>query len=381
MKSVSETILHNLNTLLVVIDPGGEVSYVSPSVQRLLGFDSADLLGSGWGQLPRRSAEESASVKTEILSLLKRPGGSLPSYEREMRSARGEQKYIMWNVCRSDDGGLVGIGYDVTERKRAEMLLAEKLKELQHKNGELTESITYARRIQQSILADPSGLAAHTSDAFILYQPKDIVSGDLYWYFRKENKLYVAAVDCTGHGVPGALMSVVANGLLRNTIVKKSLGSPAEILFALDEELQHAFPGENVADGMDVALCEIDLAEKKLSFAGAFRPLVVMRDGLLKEVKGSKFPIGAYAEEQKSFDLHVEPLHAGDTLYLFSDGYADQFGGERGKKFRKKNFYELLASIQDMDMAEQCSFLEYAHNNWRQQEAQTDDILVIGLKI
>lgn len=381
MKSVSETILHNLNTLLVVVDPDGQVSYVSPSVQRLLGFNSADLLGSGWWKLPRRSQEESALVKNEILDLIRRPGALVPSYEREMRSARGDLKYVVWNVCRSDDGGLVSIGYDVTERKRTELLLDEKLRELQLKNSELTESITYAKRIQQSILADPAGLGNHVRDTFVLYQPKDIVSGDLYWYCRKEGKLYIAAVDCTGHGVPGALMSVVANGLLRNTIQKKSLHDPAAMLLALDEELQLAFPGEHVSDGMDIALCELDLANKRLSFAGAFRPLVIIRGGKLTEIKGSKYPIGAYMEGEKTFELHRQELMAGDTLYLFSDGYADQFGGERNKKFQRKNFYELLLSIQDMDMAEQGSFLEYAHNNWRQQEPQTDDILVIGLKI
>jgi PAS domain S-box-containing protein len=381
MKSVSETILHNLNTLLVVVDPDGEVSYVSPSVQRLLGYDSAELLGGGWWRLPRRSPAESASVKTEILELMQRPSLAAPVYEREMRAARGDVKYVVWNVCRSEDGGLVGIGYDVTERKRAEMLLGEKVKELQLKHSELTGSISYARRIQQSILADPEGLAQHLSDAFIYYQPKDIVSGDLYWYYRKENKLYVAAVDCTGHGVPGALMSVVANGMLRNTIVKKSPASPAEILYALDEELQLAFPGENVSDGMDVALCEIDLEQKVVSFSGAMRPLVLVRDGKPAEIKGSKFPIGAFTGVRKQFALHRLQASAGDSLYLFSDGYADQFGGERSKKFQKKNFYELLASMQHMDMTEQSSFLEYAHNNWRQHEEQTDDILVIGLKI
>jgi len=381
MKSVSDTILHNLNTLLVVVNTSGEVNYVSPSVQRLLGFDSKALLGNGWWKLPRASEEESARIKNQILSGIKTPGSLVPVIEREMLTATGDKKYIVWNTCISDDGSLVGIGYDITERKRAEFLLDKKIKELQLKNNELTESITYAQRIQQSILANPDGLSEHVSDSFIHYQPKDIVSGDLYWYYKKENKLYVAAVDCTGHGVPGALMSVVANGLLRNIIVKRNLANPAEILFALDEELQLALLNENSADGMDIALCEIDLTSKKLSFSGAFRPLVLIRDNKLIEFKASKYPIGLYVDVKKQFDLHEYDLQTGDSLYLFSDGYSDQFGGERNKKFQRKNFYELLLSIQDMDMTEQCSFLEYAHNNWRQDLPQTDDILVIGLKI
>jgi PAS domain S-box-containing protein len=381
MKSVSETILHNLNTLLVVVNPNGEVKYVSPSVQRLLGFNSTELLGNGWWKLPRASEEGGVIVKNQILSVIQKPGIAFPVYEREMFSANGDKKFIVWNMCPADDGGLVGIGYDVTERKRAELLLDKKIKELQLKNNELTESITYAQRIQQSILANPDGLTEYVSDSFIHYKPKDIVSGDLYWYFKKENKLYVAAVDCTGHGVPGALMSVVANGLLRNIIVKRNLANPAEILFALDEELESALLDQNSADGMDIALCEIDLESKKLSFAGAFRPLALIRENKLVEFKGSKFPIGLYAEAEKHFDLHEYDLRSGDTLYLFSDGYGDQFGGEKNKKFQRKNFYDLLLSIQDMDMTEQHSFLEYAHNNWKQDLPQTDDILVIGLKI
>ncbi len=381
MKSVSETILHNLNTLLVVVGPHGGVDYVSPSVQRLLGFDSSELLGNGWWKLPRASEEESVLVKNQILSVLKSPGPVLPVYEREMFSSRGDKKFIVWNMCPADDGGLVGIGYDITDRKRAELALSEKVRELQFKNNELTESITYAQRIQQSVLADPVGLSEHLAGAFIHYQPKDIVSGDLYWYHKKGNKLYVAAVDCTGHGVPGALMSVIANGLLRNIIIKRNLAGPKEILYALDEELRAALPGENSADGMDIALCEIDLTEKKLSFSGAFRPLVLIRNGKLCEFKASKFPIGSYAGVAKQFDLHEQDLETNDVLYLFSDGYSDQFGGEKNKKFQRKNFYDLLLSIQDMDMNEQRSFLEYAHNNWRQHLPQTDDILVIGLKL
>ncbi|MBC7864710.1 MAG: SpoIIE family protein phosphatase [Bacteroidia bacterium] len=381
MKSVSKTILHNLNTLIVVVDPAGEVNYVSPSVQRLLGFNSSELLGNGWWKLPRASEEESVSVKNQILAGIKTPANLIPVIEREMTTSTGDKKCIVWNTCIADDGSLIGIGYDITDRKRAESQLSKKLKELQVKNTELTESINYAKRIQQNILSNPEGLSEYVSDSFIHYQPKDIVSGDLYWYFKKENKLYVAAVDCTGHGVPGALMSVIANGLLRNIIVKRNLANPSEILFALDEELQIALMNENSLDGMDVALCEIDLLTKKLSFAGAFRPLVLIRNNELIEFKASKYPIGFYSDAKKQFDLHEYDLQKGDSLYLFSDGYSDQFGGEKNKKFQRKNFYSLLLSIQDMEMNEQCSFLEYAHNNWKQDWPQTDDILVMGLKI
>ena len=382
MNAIGEAILQNLNTLIVVIDPKGEVSYTSPSVQRLLGFNTTELLGNGWWNLPRASAEEGLLVKKQILSVIEKSDKiRIPVFEREVFTAKGEKKVIVWNSNLAEDGSLVGIGYDITERKYTEGLLDKKIKELQVKNSEMLESIAYAQRIQKSILANPDGLSEYVSDSFIYYQPKDIVSGDLYWYYKKENKLYVAAIDCTGHGVPGALMSVIANGLLRTTIVKRNLANPADILFALDEELQSALLTEGAADGMDIALAEIDLDTKKLKFSGAFRPLVLIRDGKLIEHKASKYPIGLYAGIEKKFDLHEVDLQPGDALYLFSDGYSDQFGGENNKKFNRKHFYELLLSIQDMNLTEQASFLEYAHNNWKQDEPQTDDVLVIGLKI
>jgi len=382
MNVIGEAILRNLNTLLVVIDPKGEVSYTSPSVQRLLGFNTSELLGNGWWNLPRASAAEGFLVKQQIVSVIEKSDKiKIPVFEREVFTAKGEKKTIIWNSNMAKDGSLVGIGYDITERKRAENLLDEKIKELQLKNSEMLESISYAQRIQQSILANQDGLSEYLTGSFIYYQPKDIISGDLYWYYKKDTKLYVAAVDCTGHGVPGALMSVIANGLLRNTIVKRNLANPAEILFALDEELQSALLTQGAADGMDIALAEIDLENKKIKFSGAFRPLVLVRDGKIIEYKASKYPIGLYGGVEKKFDLHEFDLQTDDALYLFSDGYVDQFGGERNKKFNRKNFYEMLLSIQDMNMDEQGSFLEYAHNNWKQSEPQTDDILVIGLKI
>jgi len=382
MNVIGEAILRNLNTLLVVIDPKGEVSYTSPSVQRLLGFNTSELLGNGWWNLPRASAAEGLLVKQQIVSVIEKSDKiKIPVFEREVFTAKGEKKTIIWNSNMAKDGSLVGIGYDITERKRAENLLDEKIKELQLKNSEMLESISYAQRIQQSILANQDGLSEYLTGSFIYYQPKDIISGDLYWYYKKDTKLYVAAVDCTGHGVPGALMSVIANGLLRNTIVKRNLANPAEILFALDEELQSALLTQGAADGMDIALAEIDLENKKIKFSGAFRPLVLVRDGKIIEYKASKYPIGLYGGVEKKFDLHEFDLQTDDALYLFSDGYVDQFGGERNKKFNRKNFYEMLLSIQDMNMDEQGSFLEYAHNNWKQSEPQTDDILVIGLKI
>ncbi|MBS1647970.1 MAG: SpoIIE family protein phosphatase [Bacteroidetes bacterium] len=381
MNFIGEAILQHLNTLIVVISPQGEINYVSPSVQRLLGYHASQLLGNGWWELPRESAAEGLAIKNQVLEATKKSKGHIPIFERYVTTAQGAKKYIVWNSHLTENGNLVSIGYDISDRKQAEQLLNEKVKELQKKNAEMSESIAYAKRIQQSILVHPEGLNKEVADSFILYRPKDVVSGDLYWYYKKGNKLYVAAVDCTGHGVPGALMSVMAYGLLRNNIAKRNLNNPAQILYALDEELQAELLTQGTADGMDIALIEIDFETQKVQYAGAFRPLILIRNGQLIEFKASKFPIGLYGGVEKQFDLHEFNWLPGDALYLFSDGYADQFGGERNKKFNRKNFYETLLSIQDMTMEEQASFLEYTHNNWKQNETQTDDILVMGIKL
>ena len=228
-------------------------------------------------------------------------------------------------------------------------------------------------------------LSESLADAFVLYLPKDVVSGDFYFYYKKGDKLFIAAVDCTGHGVPGALMSVVGNSILKDVIVKRGIESPSEILKILDFDVNNLLQKEDtydvMSDGMDVALIVIDTEKKQLTFSGAMRPLWLVRNEEVIEIKGDRFPIGYFYGVEKSFSDTVINLKDSDQLYLFSDGYADQFGGEKNKKFNKKKLRELLISIQGMKGEDQEGFLEYALKNWRQEIEQTDDVLLIGLKI
>lgn len=227
-------------------------------------------------------------------------------------------------------------------------------------------------------------IQAAFTDAFVLFEPKDVVSGDCYFFHQKGGLVFVAAVDCTGHGVPGALMSLIANTVLNEVIVKKGLENPADILYALDEELFLTLNKKNkiaTADGMDVSLAVINKETKQMRYAGAFRPALIFSGEEVIEFAGSRYPIGFYEGVEKEFICHTYDLNEGDTIYLFSDGYCDQFGGEREKKFNRKRFKELLSSIQEMNLEEQASFLSYASRNWRQEIPQVDDILVIGLKV
>jgi serine phosphatase RsbU (regulator of sigma subunit) len=278
---------------------------------------------------------------------------------------------------------LVGIGHDITDRKKAEQKLIEKHKELEQHNKDMVDSIQYASRIQEAILPDIEKIKNAFSDAFVLYQPKDVVSGDYYFFYQRGSKSFVAAVDCTGHGVPGALMSIIANGILKEVIVKKGITEPSEILYALDEELFAALnkKGEITNDGMDVALAVFDSEKNSVSYSGAFRPMLLLRDHELIEFEANRYPIGFYGDVEKIFVSKEIELKKEDTFYFFTDGYCDQFGGELKKKFNRKRFKELLLSLQGMEMEEQQSFLQYALLNWRQDEPQMDDVCIIGVRI
>lgn len=385
MSLVTDAILEKLNSLIVVVNPAGDVEYVSPSAKRILGFEPEQLVGEGWWNLTRDNVEDRQSIKALTLQQMKQEAllETAPQ-ERLLRTANGSERWILWNTSKGPLNTLVGIGHDITDRKKAELKLLEKNSELVQHNKDMLDSIQYASRIQEAILPDVEKIKNAFKDAFVLYQPKDVVSGDYYFFYQRGNKAFVAAVDCTGHGVPGALMSFIANGALKEVIIKKGVEEPSEILYALDEELFLALnkskDGVVSLDGMDVAIGVFDFVEQTFSYAGAFRPVLVVRDNELIEMEASRYPIGFYADVQKVFTTKTIDIKQNDAFYFFTDGYCDQFGGEWKKKFNRKQFKELLLSAQDMEMSEQEAYLQYVLLNWRQEEPQVDDILVMGIK-
>ncbi len=386
MSLVTDAILAKLNSLIVVVNHHGKVEYVSPSAKRILGFEPEQLMGEGWWDLTRIDERERADIKALTFQQLQQDSlqEAVP-YERLLKTATGGDKWILWNTSKGPANTLVGIGHDITDRKKAEQKLLEKHKELQQHNKDMVDSIQYASRIQEAILPDVRKIKNAFEDAFVLYQPKDVVSGDYYFFHQKGNKTFVAAVDCTGHGVPGALMSFIANGILKEVIIKKGLEEPSAILYALDEELFIALNKQNsegvTNDGMDVALAVFDSEKNTVNYSGAFRPMLLLRKNELIEFEANRYPIGFYGDVSKKFVSKEIELQKGDTFYFFTDGYCDQFGGESKKKFNRKRFKGLLLSLQGMDMEEQRSFLQYALLNWRQEEPQMDDVLVMGVKV
>lgn len=385
MSLVTDAILEKLNSLIVVVNQTGNVEYVSPSAKKILGFEPEQLMGEGWWNLTRDNVDDRKSIIELTLQQLKQESmlETVPQ-ERLLKTATGGDRWILWNTSKGPLNTLVGIGHDITDRKKAELKLLEKNLELVQHNKDMLDSIQYASRIQEAILPDVEKIKNAFKDAFVLYQPKDVVSGDYYFFYQRGNKAFVAAVDCTGHGVPGALMSFIANGALKEVIIKKGVEEPSEILYALDEELFLALnkskDGVVSLDGMDVAIGVFDFVEQTFSYAGAFRPVLVVRDNELIEMEASRYPIGFYADVQKVFTTKTIDIKQNDAFYFFTDGYCDQFGGERKKKFNRKQFKELLLSAQDMEMSEQEAYLQYVLLNWRQEEPQVDDILVMGIK-
>lgn len=384
MRTISDLVLDKLNTLLVIVNNKGDVEYVSNSSKTLLGFEPEQLLGNNWLIIPRQNINEGNLVKEKILSIMLHDSYQVEQgFEHALKTSNGLIKWFKWSSTVMADDKLIGIGIDITEKKKTEQKTLEINRALTEKNKEITDSISYAKKIQEAILQNDSFLKTSFKDGFVLYQPKDIVSGDYYFFYENEENKYIAVIDCTGHGVPGALMSVIANSLLKEVFYNKSITQPDEILYALDELLFDSLNKNNQEiryDGMDIALCAINKKTNVLNFAGAMRPLFLVRENELIEIKGSKFPLGYYFDK-KEFLLNTIQLQTNDRIYLTTDGYADQFGGNNNKKLNRKAFKELLLSLNGMDGDEQNSFLDYSLKNWKQDEEQTDDVLVIGVFI
>ena len=273
------------------------------------------------------------------------------------------------------------------EKKILEQKVEERTTELAQKNKDITSSIQYAKRIQDAILPTKEQTLRHFPESFVLFKPKDIVSGDFYWFGEKNGRKIAACVDCTGHGVPGAFMSMIGTNLLNQIIFENGITEPAAILSALNKgvrtALKQGIKSEiETNDGMDIAICSVDVVKREVQFSSALRHLVIINNNTIEKIDGNKFPIGgAQMDTERNFTNHMRFLSKGDMLYMFSDGYADQFGGEKGKKFMIQKTHELLIQINSMLIHEQKSQLDKAFEQWRGDHSQVDDVLVIGIRV
>jgi serine phosphatase RsbU (regulator of sigma subunit)/tetratricopeptide (TPR) repeat protein len=322
--------------------------------------------------------------------------------EIKIQEAELKNQRIMKNVIA---GGLliaclfaVGLFAGIRQKQKANQKLEQKNHEIAEayqiielsrdqiaeKNKNITDSINYAKRIQQAILPSKEEMDKYLKEYFIFYKPKDIVSGDFYFYAEQNGKVVIAVADCTGHGVPGAFMSMIGNDMLNQIIMEKGITKPSEILNHLNKSMKRALKQESekaeTSDGMDIAICAIDIRTRKVEYAGAMRPLYYVTNEFSK-IDGDSRSIGGYTSEDFQFTNHDLNLNVGDTFYIFTDGYVDQFGGDKGKKFMTKNFQSTLSSIHKRPMFQQQDVLDQTLSNWKQEKEQVDDILVIGIRV
>ena len=263
--------------------------------------------------------------------------------------------------------------------------ISDQRDQLSNQNKSIGESILYAKRIQTAVLPNQAYIDVVLPENFILFKPRDVVSGDFYWVKQISDFIVIAAADCTGHGVPGAIMSMLGMSFLNEIVQKREITQANQVLNELRKQIKQALrqtgkKGE-ADDGMDITFCVLDTKTKILQYSGANNPLYLIQNGELKEIKGDRMPIGYYPNEKPSFTNHEIQLKDGDIFYLFSDGFMDQFGGKKGFKYKASNFQNKLLEIHNKPMIIQKDILEQELKNWMKGHEQTDDILVMGVRV
>lgn len=347
----------------------------------IYGFEEAEVIGRNALEVGILDEMEHARVSSII-----KEKGRIKNETIKCKSKDGKDIYAISCIEKMEINGarcLVSSFLDITPLKQQQQLI-----EQQHQ--EILESIRYAKLIQKAIFPTKEQLDAILPESFVLLKPKHIVSGDFYWIEKHEDKIFIAACDCTGHGVPGAFISIIGYKLLTKCITDYEHTNPADILNQLNNEFHHANKKINstkveIKDGMDIALCVIDKSKMTMEYAGAYNPIYQVKNGALTKLATDKIPINLFSNntDQKFTNYQIN-IESGDSYYLFSDGYADQFGGQNGKKFNYRNFQDLILSIQDLTMADQRKVFNETIEEWKitsNEQEQTDDILILGFKV
>lgn len=344
-------------------------------------------------EVKHQKAEDQLKIKDQQLALEQEK-----SEKEAINSSKNLQMYLFIGIILVMLLNGIYLLIIYLRKKKDQELIASQKDILEEQHKEITDSIQYATRLQKAIFPSDKKMKLYLPDSFVMFQPKDLVSGDFYWLQPIDDKVFVAAADCTGHGVPGAMVSVVCNNALNRAVNEFGLRDVGRILDQVtDLVIEHfAQNDEEVRDGMDISICCIDNKEGVIEFAGAHNPLWLVRknDGSeefterdvydsshhLIEFKADKQPIGMF-EKRVPFKTKKVKYQNGDQIYLFSDGYADQFGGEKGKKFKYKNLKKFLLSLKDKSMNEQRDDLVEMFNKWRSDFEQVDDVVVVGVKL
>lgn len=369
------------DNVVLILDASGQLEYINESFIKLHGLNKEELV------LKYGNTIYQLSNHPGIKEIINDAVQHKKSVNYETLNTKTNQDSAVWQSSTltpifDNQGALkkiIIIDTDVTERKIQEQVIIQK-------NKDITDSISYARKIQYSILPPNALIEQHLSDFFLIYLTKDIVSGDFYWFTHFDNTSIIAAVDCTGHGVPGAFMSLIGYNLLNKIVNEEKITNPGEILLALNQGVLDAlYKNESESkDGMDIAICKINHRFNTLEYAGAMRPLWLVENNELREIKADKIPIGTKQKDRTEtivYTTHTIQLNGQSCFYIFTDGYADQFGGPKEKKYSTGKFKELLLKHHALPMKQQQEQIRNEHLEWKGRHEQVDDILVIGFKL
>lgn len=364
-----------------IIDLNGYFKEISSSFESILGYSREELVAKPYKHF--MVDEDYYKTEAEFDRLIE--GNLTQHFENRYICKNGSIRWFAWRAHVSATSNLIYcIARDITEQKKRDQKLKDYSEQLEVAIEENLGSLRYARLLQEAILQNPDQLNQIFPQSFIYNSPKNIVSGDFYWFEKNGSIATLACADCTGHGIPGAMLSIMGMNKLHEINRLELALSPAKVLDMLSMEIHNALSEKNgtkiVNDGMDMALCSLDYNTNILEYAGANNSLYIIREGILHKLAADKKCIGA-SLDQGVFENKTFEVQTGDMVYVFSDGYVDQFGGDKNKKYGFKRFTELLLSICNLNPIEQNEILKNTIETWRQDNEQTDDILVIGIKI
>ena len=377
MQALSE----NSTDLILRLDKKGNCFYINPTIEKLTHCKAADIIGKNISETSIN--EDIITAWTEITKTVFNENTNITN-QVNFPSVSGERIMQLNGIPEHDENGKVEstllVSHDITEQKLIET-------EIKNTSQKINDSINYAEIIQETILPDNQEIQAAFKESFIFFKPRDIVSGDFPWFHTKGDYAYIAAVDCTGHGVPGAMISIVGFFLLNNIISRDETPDAGKLLDELDHLVTSTFnqneESSKIKDGMDIALCRINLKTNVIDYSGANRPLyIINKNGDLNEIKGNKFPIGgglAYANKTNFTNNEVK-LNEEDAIFFFSDGYPDQFGGDSETKFGPARIKSMLIENYNLPLEKISEITSNSFKNWKGDSKQTDDILLIGIK-
>jgi serine phosphatase RsbU (regulator of sigma subunit)/PAS domain-containing protein len=385
LRSKMQSLSENSLDIILRLSTEGVFFYANPVLEDYLAIPAKDIINGNVNDVPIDEGLKKYFIDT-IAYIKEEPVKTNTEIEIPVQMERKSSIRVMnfAAIPEMNEGELetiLFVGHDITEAKRIEV-------EIQEKNKKIEDSINYAQRIQQSIVPSISQIRTQLPKSFVLYKPRDVVSGDFPWYADRNNNIYIAAVDCTGHGVPGALLSFIGYFTLNNIVDHRKAYTAGEVCDMLHQGVrttlkQDTEESSSARDGMDIALCKINMLKNEVEFAGAHRPLYLLRNGEITEYSGDRKPIGGIPlgkKPEQPFTTHYIKPEKGDKIFFFSDGLPDQLGGPERKKYTPRRIRELIVEHQHYTMDEFNKMFEEDFLEWKTGIKQTDDVLLIGIE-